>query len=117
MGLFLKDILAAKAAQCLEWLPGEIVGAPQLEVFQKGLSSHLIGVLWKEFLHRVRERKLLSTPRLCPLPEYKGPLPGPEARPAAETAWELFAFIEDGAGREGSENHGANFSLPRTTGY
>lgn len=46
-----------------EWLPGEIVSAPQLEVFQKGLSSHLIGVLWKEFLHRVRERKLLSTPR------------------------------------------------------
>lgn len=55
-----------------EWLPGEIMSVPQLEVFQKGLGSHLIGVLWKEFLLRARERKLLSTPRLqCPLPEHK----------------------------------------------
>ena len=38
------------------------MSAPQLEVFQKGLGSHLMGVLWKEFLHRVRERKLLFTP-------------------------------------------------------
>lgn len=45
-----------------EWLPGETVSAPQLEVFQKGLGSHLIGGLWMGFLHRVRERKLLFTP-------------------------------------------------------
>lgn len=36
------------------------MSASQLEVFRKGLGSHLAGMLWKEFLHRVRERKLLS---------------------------------------------------------
>lgn len=46
---------------------------------------------------------------LCPLPEYKRSLARSRGKTCCRDAWELFAFIEDGAGREGSENHGANF--------
>lgn len=45
-----------------EWLPGEAKSAP-LEVFQQGLASHLAGMPWKEFLHRVKKQKILSHPQ------------------------------------------------------
>ena len=36
-------------------------------------------------------------------------LRGSRGKACCRDAWELFAFIEDEAGREGSENHDANF--------
>lgn len=45
----------------LERLLGELVSA--LEVFQQGLSSRLAGMLWREFLHRVREGKIPFCPQ------------------------------------------------------
>lgn len=58
-----------------EWLPGE-VECP-MEVFQQGLVSHLAGMPWKKFLHRVRRGKILSHPQDSSILFV---IAGPEAR-------------------------------------
>lgn len=90
-----------------EWLPGEVKSAP-LEVFQQGLASHLAGMPWKEFLHRVKKGKILSHPQdsgvLFVIAWSRGKI--------CRDACELFAFRKGGAGMEKPENHDANFQDP-----
>lgn len=80
-----------------ECLPGELLSALKLEVFQQGLSSHLAGMLWKESLHRVREGKIPSCPQdssvLFMIIRSRGKI--------CRDACELLAFMEGGLGMGG----------------
>ena len=88
-------------------LPGEVKSVP-LEVFQQGLVSHLAGMLWKEFLHRVRKGKILSHPQESNVLFVTARSRGKTCRDACE----VFAFTKQEEGMEGSENNNANLQDP-----